>query len=108
VPEADSGGGGAGLGRVRLEHGKAKGMTGGTPRSATVARRRRREAGRRRLGPEGQLGRDAEWAAAADCASGLLGCGTREEQAAATAEARLARGCGLKEEGNRVGRWEKL
>jgi hypothetical protein len=40
-------------------------------------------------------------------AARLLGYNAREEQAAATADAGLARGYGLKEEGNRVGRKRK-
>jgi hypothetical protein len=36
VPEADSSGGGAGLGRVRLGHSEAEGMMGGPRRSATT------------------------------------------------------------------------
>jgi hypothetical protein len=62
------GGGGAGLGRVRVEHGEVEGMTGGTPLSAIAAQRGRRGSGLARHGPEGQLGRAA--AARLACAAG--------------------------------------
>jgi hypothetical protein len=65
VPESDTGGG-AGLSRVRLEHGEAEGMTSGTPLSVTAARRRRAGGGN---GPKGQLGHGD-----GDCLRATTGC----------------------------------
>jgi hypothetical protein len=80
VPEAESSGFGAGLGRVRLGHGEAEGMTGGPRQSVTAgAAQAERWAG----GPKGQAGYCAKLGR-----SGWLG------RLAATARW-ARRGCGL-------------
>jgi hypothetical protein len=69
-------------------------MTAGPQLSSFAARGAARQAGEH--GPVGQLVRAAaawlaraSWARATGCAGGLLGCGTRKEQAAVAADAGL-------------------